>query len=172
MMQEIIDSGVTIVHSCRGVGWHSLYADIPGIIGVGQLDKDLNYVPYAGVWDGDVDIYAPCIGVCRLEKNNTCIFGAGNSSLGAAMTSGIVALIKSVNPNLCPSEIENIIEQSNQGLPENSAQYQPQMTQGTIDAEAAVILAQNYGKYTITTPTVWDTPRFVSELSIEPGAGK
>lgn len=172
MMQEIIDSGVTIVHSCGGEGWHSLYADIPGIIGVGQLDKDLNYVPYpafGGVWDGDVDIYAPCIDVCRLEKNNTCVLGKGNSSLGAAMTSGIVALIKSVNSNLCPSAIENIIELSNQGFPTNYDQWKPKMTQGVIDAEAAVILAQNFGKYTITTPTVWDKDRFVSELSIEPG---
>jgi hypothetical protein len=173
MMQEMIDSGVTFVHSCAGVNSnHGVYHDIPGVIGVGQANQNLEYEQYAefgGGWDNYVDIYAPCINVCRLESGNSCVPGEGNSSFGAAMTAGIVALIKSVNGNLCPSEIENIIEKSNRGLPVNASSW-PLMTQGLIDAEAAVTLAKNYGHYTITTDTEWTTDHFVSELTIEPGA--
>ena len=168
MIEEIVKSGVTIIHSTQKMT-HDAYGYLPGVIGVGQIDKSLNYFPYnPPQWDYNVDIYAPCLWVCRLDHGDQCSFNPGNTSFGAGMTSGIVALMLSVNKNLCPSEIENILELSNQGYPLNIAQW-PLMTQGIIDAEAAVLMARDYGKYKITTPTVWNTDHFVSELTIEPG---
>jgi Subtilase family/Secretion system C-terminal sorting domain/Right handed beta helix region len=168
MIEEIVKSGVTLVHGTKGNA-HNGYGGIPGIIGIGQVDKDLNYKEYTtGVFDQNVDIYAPCLDVCRLERDNGCQNGTGNTSFGTGVVSGIVALMKSVNPNLCPAQYESILELSNQGLPTNASSF-PQITQGVVDAEAAVIAAQSFGKYVITTPTIWNTPHEVTELSIEPG---
>ncbi len=167
MMEEIVESGVTVVHSTHGTGW-STVQDIPGVIGVGQVASDFNYYPY-NVWEPNVDIYAPCLDVARLAALNSWAVGTGNTSFGAPLVAGIVALIKSVNPDLCPAEIEDIIELSNQGLPANASSW-PLITAGIIDAEAAVIMAQSYGKFTISTNTNWTTDKVVNGLIIEPGA--
>ncbi len=166
MIEEIVNSGVTIVGCAYGNGWNKV-KDVPGVILIGQLNSDRDHEPYNG-WEAGVDIYAPCLNVIRLQANNSCGVG-GKGSFGTAMVAGVVALMKSVNPDICPADYAHLLDISHQGLPENSGDF-PEMTAGILDAEAAVIAARDYKKYTISGPgtTIWDEDMIVNELIIEP----
>lgn len=166
MVEEIVASGVTIVHSTYGNSWSTI-RNIPGVIGVGQVNASRDYVPY-NIWEPEVDIYAPCLDVLRLIHNNSCAVGSGNTSFGAPLVAGIIALMKSVNKDLCPSDYQSLLSLTHQGLPNNADQY-PEITAGIVDAEAAVLAAQFYHKYTIDSYVVWDEDKVVNELILEAG---
>ena len=173
MIAEIVASGVTIVGAssnrwfANGVNDWLTESAVPGVIIVGQIYSDYNYYPY-NEWEGEVDIYAPCIDVNRLQNNNSCGFGTGNTSFGSPFLAGIIALMKSVNFDLCPVDFEYLLDLTHQGLPANASSW-PEMTAGIVDAEAAVLAAQSYQKYSIDTYTEWDEDKIVNELIIEPG---
>lgn len=166
MVEEMVANGVTIVHSTHGNSWSSI-RNIPGVIGVGQVNASRDYVPY-DVWEPEVDIYAPCLDVLRLIHNNSCAVGSGNTSFGAPLVAGIIALMKSVNQDLCPADYQSLLSLTHQGLPGNANEY-PEMTAGIVDAEAAVLAAQTYQKYTIDSYVVWDEDKVVNELILEAG---
>lgn len=181
VIHEMVSNGVTIVASARGDTWGAVRG-IEGVIRVGQLNRQKNYIPY-DVWEPEVDIYTSCLWVSsptisNLQSPNNCRLNRyGGSSYGAPLVSSCVALMKSVNPGLCPDMIEQIIKSTHQGLPANAAAWNSdpanvnrQITAGVLDAEAAVLAARDYGKYTITGNVTWNTDRYVSELVIEPGA--
>lgn len=167
---EMVENGVVIIGSGRGNGW-SQVQDIDGVIVVGQVNSDFEYVPYASFGDNYIDIYAACLNVPRLTPFGTCEVGSGNASFGAATVAGIVALMKDVNPCLTPGDIERIIKETHQGLPVNAHQY-PEVQNGIIDAYEAVKAAQNFQGTDVVVTDVesWEDQMISGDLIIETGA--
>lgn len=79
MVQEMVQNGVTLVHSTYGSGY-SAFSDLSGVIGVGQVDGNNYYGVYSPPWDSNVDCSAPCMNIIRLQANNSCSEGTGNTS--------------------------------------------------------------------------------------------
>lgn len=143
-LQEMVDNGVTIIHAVRNSYWSDV-ADIPGIIGVGKSDWNNEYEEYDnGICDGAMDILMSTNGIWRPTTAGLCEESGNKNSIGSGLVSGVVALMKDVNPCLSPIAIEEILKISNQGVPTNSMATQCGVTAGIIDAYAAVCLAEDF----------------------------
>jgi len=100
-----------------------------------------------------VDVSAPGAGIYT-TANGGGYASVSGTSFSAPLTAGILALIKAVNWNLTPEQMESILEESaiDLGLLDFDNQY----GHGRIDANAAVQLALNTspggGSTTDTTP--------------------
>lgn len=173
--QEMVDNGVTLLVTAFGDN-NSNIRQINGVIYVGQADINRNYIEYGPLGDTfspNMDIFALCVNVPRLQAHNTCAVGSGNTSFGAPSVAGIVALMKAVNPCLSPQDIEHIIKTTHSGLPNNASHYNGLITNGIIDAYAAVQMAQNYQgtNVYISQNTTYNTDKVISgNLIIQAGA--
>lgn len=112
-IENYISQGVTFIHSAQGNTPPSS-AILDGYIYVGQADNNFNHVGGDSYYRDQTgaDLYALCVGVNRLQSNNSCNFGGGNTSFGAATIAGIVALMRSSNTCLTPDDIEFFLKQS------------------------------------------------------------
>lgn len=164
---EMIGQGVTIITSGFGNS-NNTKANTDGYIYVGQADSNFNHV--GGDYGNypDVDLYALCIGVNRLQSQNSCGFGGGNTSFGTATVAGIVALMKNANSCLSPADIDILLKQSVLSPIGNNPDGR---TAGVINACIAVQAAQNGLDYIVSQNTTIDGIKSVSgDLIIENGA--
>jgi subtilisin family serine protease len=127
---------------------HATYRNVPGVIHVGRTDDDGLFWPY-GTGQADLDILAPVENVWQTDPDGTCAFNAeAGTSLGAPMIAGIIALMRAVNPCISPADIEYILKETAQALPENiddpSDDDYGVSAAGVVDAYAAVLMAQTW----------------------------
>jgi subtilisin family serine protease len=111
-VQEMTNNGVVLVVAAGNTPTstsHSAYANIPGVINV------------SGVWannhhDGTNHAHNQWVDVCALSKSvAACVPGntydvVSGTSFASPQVAGVVALIRSINGNLSPAEIETIIK--------------------------------------------------------------
>ncbi len=112
------DNGVVLVVAAGNepdVTSHKEYADIPGVINVSGVDANnrhggtRNQKGELFAHNSWVDVCALSMGVAVCTFGNT--YGLGNgTSYAAPQVAGVVALMRSVNPNLTPAEVESIIK--------------------------------------------------------------
>ena len=175
MVEEITAGGTSIVVAAYGSG-HSTYANIPGVINVAQMDESgQNFDQYASTQEQNVDIGVPIMNLWRLQVDNSCSLGSGNSSMAAPHVAGTVALMKAVNPCLTPAEIEVILENTSVPASNGNDPWDPWFGKtdgGRLDAYEAVLAAQaqSPGK-TVFTNETWDVPEtFSGDITVAAGA--
>lgn len=113
---------------------------------------------------GDLDLVAPGSAILSTIPTNGTASWNG-TSMAAPHTSGVAALVLSVNNNLTNIDVNNIIEQSAQKVRTDIYTYNTtggrfngtwnnQMGYGLLDAHGAVVMAQSFGCPANTTITV------------------
>ncbi len=142
-VKEMVANGVVLVvaagNSTNSTN-HSAYADVPGVINV------------SGVWSnnthaGTGHAQNQWVDVCALSKNvAACIPGntystVNGTSFAAPQVAGVVALLRSINENFTPEEIENIIK-SSAAVIDDGHLFSGQLGSGRVDAYAAVRMAK------------------------------
>lgn len=143
-VKRAIEKNVVIVASAMNEGSGVRYypAAYEGVIAVASVD-DQNHASVFSNYGPWLSIAAPG------EYLLTTFPGAGltsnydyfsGTSASAAVVSGVVALMLSVNPNLTPAEVKAILEQTAQANGER--RFNPLVGYGLIDAHRAVQVAQ------------------------------
>lgn len=126
------------------------YADNPYMISVSATtssDQKASWSSYGRY----VDISAPGAGIWTTSRGGG--YGAASgTSFASPATAGVLALIKSVNSSLAPSEVEDVLESSAVDL--GSAGYDTYYGAGRIDAAAAVRAALSTSSVDTQSPSV------------------
>ena len=111
-VQEMTNNGVVLVLSAGNTPnttQHSAYANIPGVINVSGVDATNNHENTGHAHNQWVDVCVMSANVTVCKPGDT--YGsAWGTSFAAPQVAGVVALIRSINSNLSPAEIENIIK--------------------------------------------------------------
>lgn len=173
-VKEMVANGVVLVvaagNSTNSTN-HSAYADVPGVINV------------SGVWSnnthaGTGHAQNQWVDVCALSKNvAACIPGntystVNGTSFAAPQVAGVVALIRSINENFTPEEIENIIK-SSAAVIDDGHLFSGQLGSGRVDAYAAVRMAKALASpadlyVRDSVGDIGDEPSRVSQMWVSP----
>ncbi len=147
-----LQSGVVVVASAGNDGKATVLfpAGYPGVMAVGATIPSgaratfSTYGSHLSVAAPGVDIYSTFLGTGYAYETGT--------SMAAPHVSGVVALVRAVNPSLTPAQVRSQIEQT----ATRSGGFDPQLGWGVVNAAAAVgaTVAGNYGKVQVTVMTV------------------
>lgn len=170
-IKEIKDDGITVIFASgnNSLGAYSLDAEhindeseLSTVIGVGASDE-YNDIAFYSNYGKNIDLLAPggdtnILGILGIDDSglfgNTLQRGLSNNysfidgtSFAAPITAGVVALMISVNPNLTPDQIRDILIQTtdkigNVTYDENG--FNEYRAYGKIDAKRAVEVAKSY----------------------------
>ena len=128
--------------------WASSPGNCDGVITVGASEPGGALAAYSNT-GARLDVVAPggsmAKGLTSTIKTPTGAFGYGikqGTSMATPLVSGTVALVKSVNPNLTPSQIRSIITSSVQPLPGCSPSSTGTCASGLLDATKALEAAK------------------------------
>ena len=117
-VQEMTNNGVVLVlgagNNPSQAGSHQAYANIPGVINVSGVAANNTHggtgnAQGTHVHNQWVDVCALSMGVTGCWPGNIYVDWNG-TSYAAPQVAGVVALIRSINNNLSPADIENIIK--------------------------------------------------------------
>ena len=158
-----IDSSASYLKSKGGLmtvsaGNDGNYYSIPNsknIIAVTATDSSDTKTSWSTYGDF-VDVAAPGLYIWTTASGGGYASVSG-TSFSAPLTAGVLALMKSANPNLTPDQLENILEANAVDL--GTTGWDTQYGYGRIDAYKAVLAAVNAGGTGGTTDT---TPPTVS----------
>jgi len=140
-MEELHKNDVTVLVA-GFEQFHQTYQDIPGVIHVGRAWINGHYREYGGI-NSNLDVLAHTWKINRIFEGDNCgISDAQGTSIGTPIVAGVVALMKSVNPCLFPEDIEGILVETAAPIPPNADESITRA--GVINAEAAVLMAQNF----------------------------
>ena len=101
--------GVAVV-SAGNSGTIDPTPDNPHLLKVSATDKS-DLVPSWSVTGNGIDIAAPGVSIVTTNKSGTYSSASGTSN-SAPILSGVAALVVSVNPNLSPQNVQDILKQS------------------------------------------------------------
>lgn len=174
-MQYAYNRGVVVVaaagNSSGPVEYPAAFDDF--VIAVGATGFDNSLAPYSN-FGAQIDLVAPG-GNIDVDQNNDgfadgilqqtfATSGSGYSyrffegtSMASPHIAGVAALLRSLNPNLSPAQVEQILQQTARNLGQTD-----QFGAGLVQAGAAVQVAQGTGEQ-IDTPT--PTPLPVTPVS-------
>jgi hypothetical protein len=161
-VQNYVNSGGVLTTAGLDNAWTAI-SGIDGVINVGRMawDQSINsyvHLDYVNpnLEDKGIEIYVTAYNLMRLLEFDQwgpagANGGAGGTSSTAPFVAGVVALIKSVNENLTPAEIECIIKLSARGSVANAP---ADAYAKILDAEAAVIMAGVWPNISIGEETI------------------
>ncbi len=93
--------------------------DVANVINVGATGSDNQITSYSNFGSEQVHVAAPggdqtepIYSLATLNAHNQNFVGSGGTSMAAPIVSGIVALVLSINPNLSPEEVKEILLRS------------------------------------------------------------
>lgn len=123
--------GVVIVASSGNDGENkvSFPANLKEVIAVGAIDANRRVAGFTNM-DSQVKIVAPGVNILSLGMNNGFVYMDG-TSMAAPMVSSGLALVKSVNPFLTPSDIDALLRKMPRA---NGKTYTELNTKRLIDA--------------------------------------
>ena len=156
-VQEMTNNGVVLVFAAGNTPnstSHSAYANIPGVINVSGVDATNNHGNTGNAHNQWVDVCAMSENVTVCKPGNT-YGGEWGTSFAAPQVAGVVALIRSINNNLTPAEIENIIKSTTDPIADAHL-YPGQVGTGRVNAYKAVRAActtTNFTGQTVNTGT-------------------
>ena len=135
--------------SASGVEYPAAY---PGVISVGATDKTNARASYSAYGPG-LDLVAPGDGIVSwaVIQGSSRIGLWSGTSFSAPMVSGIVALMRSVDPGLTPTEAADMLESTAQDL--GPAGWDPDFGYGLVNASAAVSAAVEATSTTTSSTT-------------------
>ncbi|MDX1812237.1 MAG: S8 family serine peptidase [Gammaproteobacteria bacterium] len=129
--------GGLITISAGNDGAYYATSDSKNMIVVSATDSGDNKTSWSTYGDF-VDVAAP--GLSIWTTTNGGGYGApSGTSFSAPLTAGVLALIKSANPNLSPDEVENILESTAKDL--GAPGWDTSYGHGRVDAYQAVLTA-------------------------------
>ena len=172
--EEIAERGSVVTYSVRGDNAIN-FSNIDGMIVVGMAYADGWFRTYdGGIPDLNIDMVVPSRNISRLTDVD-CAIGPGNTSISSPYLAGIVSLMLSVNPCLTPQNIERLLKESSNEIPNPQNTFGQINGGGNVNAYAAVIAAQNYtgpenitvasGEYLVLT----DENKAYGKIEILPG---
>jgi len=168
-LQELYDNGIVVVFASGndalsldryGINDES---ELPSVLGVGS-SNELNIRSSYSSYGRSMDFLAPAgeyIGVLTTDSYGGNHLGDyrglldegysffSGTSASAPVVSGIVALMLSVNPDLSPKEVRDILIATAQkigGVTYDAVGWNPKYAYGKVDAYQAVLAAKNYQK--------------------------
>ena len=115
-IQKAIESGIVVVASAGNEGTTDLMfpASYDNVISVGSINEQENVSTFSN-HNSNIDVVAPGENMLTCKLSNSYGSYAG-TSFSAPIVSGMAGLLKAVNPELTPLQIENIIHISSQDL--------------------------------------------------------
>lgn len=126
------------------------YSDSPYMISVSATDSSDAKASYSN-YGNYIDVAAPGSDILTTSRGGIYQYWSGTSFASPA-TAGVVALIMAANPNLAPSQVETVLEQSADNVGGND--WDVYYGHGRINAYAAVQLAKQTVAVDNTAPTV------------------
>lgn len=136
--QYMRTKGGVVVVAAGNSGTNLSYADDPSIIAVSATDSADQKASWSN-YGSFVDVSAPGVGIWSTVRGGSYAAVSG-TSFASPVTAGVVALIRSANPNLGPAETETVLEQSAVD-PVAGSDYHVYFGWGRVNADAAVQLA-------------------------------
>jgi len=122
-------------------------AALPGVLAVAATTDD-NVPASFSNWGPEVDIAAPGVEILSANRSGSYYFSSG-TSMSTAHTSGLAALIWSLQPTLTPDQVAYIITRTARDI--HAPGWDQRTGWGRIDAWAAIVAALPYRTY---VPTV------------------
>ena len=165
-INDVISDGIVVVASSSNRGINSVYfpASMTNVIGVGAITKNGTRYQYSNYGDS-LNVVAPGQNIHTTDLNSTYNDSFEQTSSATPHVSAIAALMRSVNSNLSPTQVKNIIEQTaqkvggynyveqNDGI-HNNGTWHIEMGYGLVDAHAAVMEAYFYNHHIIGGSTI------------------
>ena len=136
----------------------SFPANMKEVVAVGAVDAKHRIASFSNM-NKDVKIVAPGVSILSLGVKNQYVYMDG-TSMAAPMVTSALALVKSVNPYLTPSEIDNLIAKMPRA---NGKSYTELNTKRLLDATPQPI--------TVTAPQNIVEP-YVRNVQVKPGTAK
>ena len=135
------DKGGLMVVSAGNDGAEWTFGDSANLISVSATSSSDSKTSWSS-YGSFVDVSAPGASIYT-TANGSGYASVSGTSFSAPLTAGVLALIKSANWNLTPTQMENILEESAIDL--GALGFDNLYGHGRIDANAAVQLALNTG---------------------------
>ena len=124
-------------------------ASFDRVLSVTSVGPNLSHVSSNGAihtHNDKVDVCAAGYDVISIGRDyggNFACFKSSGTSFAAPYVSGLAGLIYSINPNFTPEQVYHIIKSTTQNIDAQNPQYIGLIGTGLIDAEAAVLMAQD-----------------------------
>ena len=121
-IQQMVNDGVVLVVAAgdNPSTFHQAYADIPGVINVSGVDATNHHGPTGNASNAWVDVCVLSRQVANCRPGNQYQVDQGAfTSFAAPQVAGVVALMRSVNPNLTPPQVENILKETTDRIPDD-----------------------------------------------------
>ncbi len=148
--QQFRSTGGLVVGSAGNTGTDRGFGPQSGIVFVSGTDSADARASWSS-FGGHVDIAAP--GVSIASTNNAGAYGSySGTSFAAPVVAGVVALMRSANPALPPSQVESILYQT--ALDRGAAGFDGVFGWGRVNAAAAVAAAASASTADATAPSV------------------
>jgi len=155
-LRRMLNNGLVLVVSAGNTVTstsHSAYANIPGVINVSGVNPNDSAGPTNHARNQWVDVCALSESVAVCTLGNRYRLAAG-TSYAAPQVAGVAALMRSVNPGLSSSDIENIIKQTTDPI-KDAGQYPGLVGTGRVNAYKAVKAALCAPSSSSSTPKVY-----------------
>jgi subtilisin family serine protease len=140
--QLLVNAGVSLVLAAGNDTTstsHSAIADIPGVINVSGVNIDNEHGPTNRARNQWVDLCAPSEAILVGNPSDPSLkyIKAWGTSLSAPITASVIALMKSENSNLTPSQIEGIIKSTCEPI-DDASSFPGLLGAGRLNAYYAV----------------------------------
>lgn len=135
-VNKALDKGIIIVAASgnSGINEYTYPASYEGVISVGSIEKSME-LSYYSTWNDKVDVVAGGSLIYTTDIDNTYTYGYG-TSFATPYVTGLVGIMKVVNPELSNDEIKEILYETSIDLGESGKD--DKFGHGMINAKSAV----------------------------------
>jgi len=131
---------------CNGYFYPASYDRALSVTSVGPNLSHINSNGAMHTHNDKVDVCAAgydVISIGRGYDGNFACYKSSGTSFAAPYVAGLAGLIYSINPNFTPEQVYHIIKSTTQNIDAQNPQFVGLIGTGLIDAEAAVLMAQD-----------------------------
>ncbi|MCO5265810.1 MAG: S8 family serine peptidase, partial [Lentimicrobium sp.] len=131
--------------NCNGYLYPASFDRVLSVTSVGSNLSHINSDGAVHTYNDKVDVCAAgysVISIGRDDNGNFACFKSSGTSFAAPYVSGLAGLIYSINPDFTAEQVYHIIKSTTQNIDAQNPQFVGLIGTGLIDAEAAVLKAQ------------------------------
>lgn len=169
IIQDMVDNGTVIVVAAGNVPsatHHISYANIPGVINVSGVDKDGNHGPTNTARNQWVDLCAVSDNVTATSHPSPKYTGTWGTSMAAPVVAATAGLLLSLNECFTPAQVEYIIKNTTQPIPDEHL-YSGLLGTGYLDMYEAVKFAAGRSG-TLSGNETWESLEIIGGKLIVP----
>jgi subtilisin family serine protease len=149
--QYFMQKGGLVFSSAGNYSTNDPAPDNPSIVTVSGVDPATNSLYSWSNYGNNIDVTAP--GCAGMTTTMTLGYGGGcGTSFASPIAAGVAALVYSVNPNLTPAQVLDILKQS--AIDIGTTGWDIRFGAGMVDADAAVAMASGTSTTDTRGPTV------------------